>query len=375
MKIIYCILGTYNSGGMERVLANKANYLSGLGYDITIVTTDQKNRTPYFELDSKIKLIDLDINYTENSKSNLFSKIILYKEKQIKHRKELAIILNKLKADIVISMFDHDASFITKIKDGSKKVLEIHFSRYKRLQYGRKGLWKLVDNYRSKQDLNYVKKFEAFVVLTEEDKGYWGELKNIVVIPNMNSFVPKAQSELDTKRAIAVGRYDYQKNFEELIDAWTIIYEKHTDWRLDIFGNGPLKDRLQSKIDYVGLSDVIRLNSSVKDIETEYINSSMLAMTSRYEGLPMALLEAQSCGLPLVSYKCKCGPKDIIQDGVNGFLIESGDVQGLSSQLLVLIENPKLRNQMGDEGIKLAENFSEKIVMEKWLSLFKSLKK
>ena len=158
MRIVYCIAGTYNSGGMERVLANKANYLVSHGYEVFIITTDQRGKQPFFSLDERIRCYDLGINYEENNGKSLLNKIIHYPFKQWKHWKRLSELLRELRADIAISMFCNDVSFLWKIKDGSRKILEIHFSRYKRLQYGRKGAWKLADQWRSRMDEKTVKK-------------------------------------------------------------------------------------------------------------------------------------------------------------------------------------------------------------------------
>lgn len=373
MKIVYCILGTYNSGGMERVLANKANYLAAHGYAVSIITTDQQGRDSYFELNSTIELIDLGINYTENNKGSALIKVLSYPTKQRQHKKRLTAHLQTIKADVCISMFDHDVSFLHKIKDGSKKVLEIHFSRYKRLQYGRKGVLGLIDNVRSTLDMQTVKKYDRFVVLTEEDRGYWGDLSNIQVIPNANSFVPSSYSELTAKRVIAVGRYDFQKRFEDLIKVWAIVQQWVPDWKLDIFGHGPLKMNLQEAIDQAGLQNAIRLCDPVKNIEKEYVNSSILAMTSRYEGLPMALLEAQACGLPLVSYACKCGPRDIIREEQNGFLIAEGDYEGMAAKLRTLMESDLLRKKMGLKALAIAENYTVEKVMKQWMTLFEEV--
>lgn len=375
MRIVYNILGTYNSGGMERVLANKANYLTELGYDITIITTDQRERSPYFQLDPRIKNVDLGINYTDNNNKGLLQKLLSYPRKQKMHRQKLQNILIELKADIVISMFDNDASFMYKIKDGSRKILEIHFSRFKRLQYGRKGVWKIVNLLRSNADLKLVKQYDRFVVLTHEDKSYWGNLTNIEVIPNANSFVLSKQADLESKRVIAVGRYDNQKGFDDLINVWKGVYAKHPDWSLDIFGQGPLKDELQSLIDRLGLTKTINLCAPVKNIEQEYLNSSILAMTSRYEGLPMTLLEAQVCGLPLVSYACKCGPRDIIKDGINGYLIEENDQKEMIQKLIHLMNDEKFRKQMGDASYRFSDNYSEDRIMQQWIDLFKEVNK
>ncbi|MCI0920752.1 glycosyltransferase family 4 protein [Sphingobacterium rhinopitheci] len=373
MKIVYSILGTYNSGGMERVLANKANFLVRKGYSIVIITTDQQNRSPYFELDRRIECIDLGINYTDSVSRNVLGKIISYFKKKSNHKEILQKKLLEIKADIVISMFDNDSSFLYKIKDGSKKILEIHFSRYKRLQYGRKGLLKWVDRYRSRNDIRDVQNYDRFVVLTNEDKTYWGDLKNIVVIPNANSFVTDKIALLENNKVLAVGRYDYQKGFDDLIKAWQIVYKSNPDWILNIYGHGPLKNKFEQMIFDSGLEDVIFLQEPTRDIENIYLTHSILAMTSRYEGLPMVLLEAQNCGLPLVSYACKCGPSDIIKDGVNGYLVAEGDINSIAQKLIHLIQDQKLRKLMGTKSKLNSASFSEHEIMKRWTSLFDDL--
>ena len=158
-------------------------------------------------------------------------------------------LLPELKADVVVSMFCNDASILPKIKDGSKKVLEIHFSRFKRLQYGRKGFWRLADELRSRNDLKVVSRFDKFIVLTEEDKGYWGDLDNIQVISNARSFVIGEPAELNEKKVIAVGRYCYQKDLGKLIDAWGIICQEVGDWKLHLVGDGEDRAMLQEQIE------------------------------------------------------------------------------------------------------------------------------
>jgi len=358
---------------MERVLANKVNYLVDRGYDVTIITTDQKSRPAYFALDSRVVHIDLGINYTDVMESNIVLKSLTFSKKKRLHKRLLQEYLLKAPADITISMFDYEASFLADLKDTSRKVLEIHFSRFKRIQYGRSGIMGLIDRYLSIKDKKIAQKYERFVVLTNEDKGYWGEMSNIEVIPNSNSFEPNQASNLSAKRVIAVGRLNYQKRFEDLITAWRNVNLAVPDWKLEIFGNGPQKRELQALIDSYGLSQSAFIRQPVKDIMSEYLNSSIVAMTSRYEGLPMALLEGQVCGLPMVSYTCKCGPKDIIIDGRNGFLVDEGDLENFSSKIIKLIEDGNLRKEMGIQSKKLSKRFSEEEVMSKWISLFNSV--
>lgn len=374
MKIVYCIAGTYNSGGMERVLANKANWLVRRGYELVIITTDQMGRKPFFELDSRIICFDLGINYEENNGKPFWNKVFNYPIKQFKHKRKLNKILKELRADIVISMFCNDAAIIPSVKDGSKKLLEIHFSRFKRIQYGRTGVWKLADKLRSYNDLKVVYRYDRFIVLTEEDKKYWGDLENIQVIPNAISFTFNEPSDLTEKRVIAVGRYCYQKAFDRLIDAWNIVCQEVSDWTLYLVGEGEDRLALQGQIERLGLRDKIILGKSEVDMKTIYRNASLLVLSSRYEGLPMVLLEAQAAGLPIVSFMCKCGPKDVLEDGLDGILVQEGNVQALAEGILTIIRDDALRKRMGAMAYQRSNRYSEEYVMWQWVMLFESYK-
>jgi glycosyltransferase involved in cell wall biosynthesis len=275
-----------------------------------------------------------------------------------------------INADIVISTFGNEIFFLHQIKDGSKKVLEIHFSRFKRLQYGRKGIWRFADELRSRNDLRVVSKFDRFVVLTNEDKGYWGDLDNMLVIPNARSFELEHPAELKEKTVIAVGRYCYQKSLDKLIDAWSIVCKEVDDWKLHLVGDGEDREQLMKQIEELGLTEKVVLGRAEIDMKSVYSNASILALSSRYEGLPMVLLEAQAAGLPVVSFECKCGPKDVLTDGVDGVLVKEGDVEGLAMGLLRLIKDSQLRKQMGAAAYKNSERFSEEKVMRQWVELF-----
>lgn len=370
IKIIYCIPATYNSGGMERVLANKANWLVRNGYDVSILTTDQMARRPFFDFDPRIQFYDLGINYEENNGKSFLNKLIHYPFKQWKHKNALKRILIEQNADVVVSMFGNDASILPGINDGSRTVLEIHFSRFKRQQYGRKGIWKIVDYIRSRNDLKVVSKFDRFVVLTEEDKGYWGDLQNIQVIPNARTFVFDRPAELTEKKVIAVGRYCYQKALDRLIDAWSIVCQSVSDWKLYLVGDGEDRVSLQQQIERLGLSDKVILGRAETDMPSVYTDASILALSSRYEGLPMVLLEAQAAGLPIVSFECKCGPRDVLTNGEDGFLVKEGDVETLAAMIRELIIDEDLRRRMGAEAYKNSERFSEEKVMTQWVELF-----
>lgn len=374
MRIVYCLAGLFNSGGMERIVTTKANYLARLGHKVTIVTTEQKNRAFFFPLNESVDIIDLNINYSDDVKKNILSKGICFLCRRHWHRKRLTEYLFSSSPDITISTFGAEASFLYKIQDGSKKILEIHFSKYFRYQYERKGFWRLVDIFRSRQDAKMIPYYDKFVVLTNEDRNYWGDFPNIEVIPNFITSIPDMTSELKNKVCLAVGRLSYQKGFDRLIKAWHIVHGKFPDWKLQIYGSGELYEALQKMIAEDGLTECIQINPPTSQIGLIYQKASVFLLSSHYEGLPMVLLEAFSYGVPVVSFACKCGPKDLIQDGVNGFLIPEGDIDSFADKVSMILGDEMLRKHFGDAAYLSAKRYTEDEIMSQWIHLFEALR-
>lgn len=376
MKIIYCTHSTYNPGGMERVLLNKVTYLSALPeWEVSVVTTDQHQRPSFYPFPEKVRMTDLEINYSDDNDKGIWKKITSYLCKRKEHKRKLTALLLKEKPDIVVSLYPSESSFIPDIKDGSKKVLELHFNKFFRIQYGRKGIIGLIDRWRTRQDERIVRRFDKFVVLTNEDKGYWGGLPNIEVIPNAAIHVSKNYSEVKNKRVIAVGRLDYQKGFDRLIQAWKLVQHtgRFSDWKLDVFGQGEWREMLQQMIDKQGLQNTVKINPPTNAILNEYVHSSLLVMSSNYEGFGMVLVEAMSCGVPVISFDCKCGPKDIIQPGINGLLVPNGDIQALADAMMKVMEDEAYRKMLSLNARKVVDTYSEQAVMSQWILLFTSI--
>jgi glycosyltransferase involved in cell wall biosynthesis len=372
MHILYNIAGLYRPAGMERVLTDKANWFAEHGHRVTILTTEQKGRPNAFPLDPRIEVVDLAIGYEDNNGAGLLDKLVHYPGKQRKHRKALEAILAERKPDVTVSMFCNEVNLIPRMKDGSAKVLEVHFSRFKRLQYGRKGLWALADRLRSRQDAALVRRYDRFVVLTQEDRELWGPMDNIRVIANPVRFNPSEPAQLDTKSVIAVGRYTYQKSLERLLDAWSLIPGK-AGWTLRLVGDGEDRKALETQIQALGLEGSVKLGRTESDMDTVYSSASILALSSRYEGLPMALLECQAFGVPAVSFDCKCGPREIIVHGETGFLVKEGDIPDLAKRLEQLMRDDDLRIRMGRNAFSHARAWSPENIMPKWISLFEEI--
>ena len=374
MKILYLIHSTCNPVGLERVLLNKVRYLvEEKGWDVTVVTTDQHDRPSFYPFPEGVKMIDLGVNYSVDNGKPFAKKLLGYLKRRRLHAKKFEVLLKQMRPDVVDCFYPGECSFVPSIKDGSKKVMELHQSKLFHHQYNRTGLMGLADKVRARMDERLVRKFDRFVVLTEEDSKMWGEMPNIRVIPNAANFIAQKYSDCSEKRVIAVGRLDYQKSFDRLILVWDKVHEKMPDWRLDIFGQGEWKAMLQGMIDERGLQDCVRLNGPTKDIGKEYAESSMLVMSSHYEGFPMVMIEAMACGLPAVCFDFKCGPRDIIDEGENGLIVRDGDVEGLAEAIVKLMEDEELRKRMGENAKKVVETYSEERVMGLWEELYKEI--
>ncbi len=374
MKILYQIHSTYNPGGMERVLLNKVTYLvEKMGWEVTVVTTDQKVRPPFYPFPEGVRMIDLGINYSDDNGKPFFKKLAGYFKRRKEHKARLKALLEKERPDVVDCFYPGECSFVPSLNDGSRKVMELHQSKLFHYQYNRSGLMGLADKVRARMDERLVRKFDRFVVLTQEDKQMWGEMPGIRVIPNAANFIAENYSDCSANRVIAVGRLDYQKSFDRLIMAWEKVLQKRPDWRLDIFGQGEWQEMLQKMIVHRGLQDVVRINAPTKNIGKEYSESSMLVMSSHYEGFPMVMVEAMACGLPAVSFDFKCGPKDIIKDGENGVIVPDGDIDALAEAMMKLMGDDELRKRMGEEGKKVVETYSEEKVMSKWMKLYEEV--
>ena len=530
MKIMYCIRGLHNSGGMERVLSVKANLLASRGHEVSIVVLRLKGRKPFFPIDPSVNIVDLSAPYlslpghpssatatsdsprttvsstvgsapgpatgsartessaspvssavgstsvpstesasTESSASNLASGSARTESsaspvssavgstsglatesastesstsssascsartecsaspvsstvgitstpascsartqgiasvpatgasERLKGsvRERLSRVVEMLNPDVCVSLCGPEVRILPAVACGRPCVAEYHFSHDKFYRkYG--GIFMYPYAWlRTHMLERAVSEYDCMVTLTEHDLPIWKRhCRRVERIFNPVTTPPGQVSRLAEKRMIAVGRLEDQKNFKDLVSAWSIVAERCPDWRLEIFGEGKLEHALRSQIARLGLTGSVILRGVVKDIASEYSNSSALLMTSLHEGFPLALVEASSFGLPLISYDCPTGPSEIIVDagdggGVgnvpaatldqeagntpNGYLVPVGDVRTLADRICRIASDNNLRLRLGAASKASSHRFTPETIISAWEHLFSSL--
>ena len=363
MKILFLTDQLYLHGGIERILSQKINYLiDHYAHDVYLLTTEQKNNNPIYDLNSKLNKADLAINY--NRKISYFHPKNLLKI--LFHFFKLYRVITKIQPDIIISISSSpDQYFLPFIHKKIPKLKEFHSSRF---NYKKNKSWK------QKLDKSF-EFYDYIIVLNNDEKKYYNN-NNIVVIPNFTDF---GYLDIDInqkqKTIIAAGRIAPVKQFNEIIEIWKLINKDFPDWKIKIFGDGESSyiEKLNILIITLNLENTVFIIPATKDIQLEMQKASIYAMTSETECFPMVLLEAQACRLPIVSYNCPNGPRNIINNDVDGFLVENLNRKLFADKLTKLLKSKELLEQMGSNASINVSKFQKEMVMEKWQNLFNNL--
>lgn len=380
MKLLYLIPHLYNSGGMERVLCQKANWLAKhTDWQITIATTEptpESRSACYFPLDSSIRIEELNIGFDADFSAPLPKKYIRHQQKMRAYKAALRELILREKTDLCISLGGKELAFLPEMP--CRTMAELHFAKNERLlriQAHHSGwLWTLLGMVRVKQMERGMKRFDRFVVLTEADRMQWAEAgcTQATVIPNPCSLcsteLPEAERE---KEVLAVGRLHPQKGYDRLLEAWKTAEAEMPDWRLTIVGEGPERGALEEQIRALGLKRAT-LTGAHNHIERDMRRASILALTSRYEGLPLAMIEAMWCGLPCVSMDCPHGPAELLANG-GGILTEDGNTKAFADALIRMMKDEALRLEEGRKAETFAQTeFSDSSIMQRWLQLIEA---
>ena len=381
MKILYIINRMTNLAGIERILTCKMNYLTeNTNHQIILSTYEQQGRPLSFQQNDNILYRPISAPITIREGSSIIEWLKAYYHARKVFRREFDHLINDVRPDLIIctvySFMVLDIIINTAHKGGAKTILESHTKgdtvtiaykySYNRLLYRLFSLW-------DKYIMCSLKKCNCVVTLTKHDKAYWQHYaQRIEVIPNMLTIIPKRVLNYKAKRVISAGRYMYEKGFDRLLDAWHLLSDEYNDWHLYIFGN---EDRTpyQYIVDKYNMNERVHLMLATNDIAEEFSKSSIYVMSSRYEGFGLVLAEAMSCGLPCISFDCPYGPREIIRNGEDGFLLEDGDVKVLARTIEYLMSDVVLRQTMGEKAIKNIARYEPDFIMKCWVRLFERL--
>ena len=378
MKIMYIFSELTIKGGTDKVLSDKANYLVEHGFDVTIVTEAQMGREPVFPLSSKVKLIDIGLDFNKQYTQSFIHRAYTYFNFIHIYKKKLKEILVKDNPDIVITTMGRSLDFITSINDGSIKIGEAHTTkehlRSLHIMENKGWLYKRLAKCIRKKQISNARKLRALVLLTPEDAKNWEGVTKTYVIPNSIKEIPLECSKLINKQAIFVGRYNDAKGYEYLVEAWKIVHHNHPDWIINIYGSGELHDDVERWINEAKLHESMIMHEPTNQIMEKYLESSICVVSSRYEGFSMAIIEAMACGVPCVSFDCPFGPRNIIKKDEDGILVEYLNSRALADNICELIENINLRKQLGSNAKKNIQRFTQDNIMKKWINLFDTIK-
>lgn len=378
MKIAFFIGGLNIKGGYERIIVDKANALckqKDIEVEIVCTHTNYDNNT-VFKIDPRINI--RSINQKFHPVKRLYGLglpiiAIQYFLWLRRHTKACRKVVIDNKYDIVVVPMHDPTNLI-----GIKNCVSVYESHFLRTAYENNCL---IPWFRRRKNVKYASKADVFVCLTQKDAQNWPEAHNLRIIPNFTNARPITPYNPDIKRVVAIGRLEHEKGFDILINAWNIVKRTYPDWNLDIYGEGNEYLKLQNLIDSIGLTYSITLKGNTDNVPKVLSDASILVSSSRNESFGLTLIEAFSCGVPVVSFDCPYGPSEIIMNGLNGLLAKYENLsdkqrsETLAISLMTLIEDINLRKKMSVEAIKRASDFSKESYLESQIPFIKSIMK
>ena len=372
MNIFFIIRSLANRGGVERTLTDKANYLASIGHKVTMVTYEQRNNPIVYELCDGVKYVDLDCPYYTLYRFSLICRVKESLKMKRLFKRRLHNLVNEICPNVIVTP-TYTSEFMKEIlsaKDKAIIVVESHTAFTYDILGGT-----LTRRLRNYFYLQLLKKCDMLIVLTKGDAHCWQKhIKNVRFVINPVSYYSDTLENIQKVpgRIIAVGRLHLQKRFDRLIDAFSLISRRNPLWYIDIFGGGMERSKLEKKVVDLGLSERVHLLEPTKDIFSEYKKSQIFVLSSDYEGLPLALLEAMACGVAPISTKCPFGPDEVIEDGVTG-LLANMEVVDLAQKMEWMITHEKERLEIGQNAHQAAAQYKKEQVMKKWEHTYQSI--
>lgn len=351
MDILFVVNNVQGKGGVERVLKDIANNLSlDSAYNITIISilSDRQNEN--------IHTYNKDIKILHFNKKKIISKSFFAALKEEMFKKHYDYIVSCSSTITTVAFF---VNILNKTKS---KIIGWEHSQYNNTTKPKKIIRHIIYPF-----------IYRVISQTNNDTTYYSKmLCKAQTIPNPLGIKIKEISNLKNRRCIAIGRLEKEKGFETLIKIVSDNKEKFNGWRIDIFGEGSLNGSLNAFIRELKLEEIISIHGFKSNISDEIVDSSILISTSFTESFSMVLVEGMACGVPVISFDCPSGPREIIDDGKNGFLIQNFNESEYMKKLSLLMENEELRTKIGQNGKNKSLSFDINKITNLWKELFEN---
>ena len=383
MKLAFLCNNMKSTNGVERVLSQRLSLLADCGeFDIYLITYNQYGAPFSFPISDKVHCIDLATRYINGCSYHGWFQYLDRFLSKLFYKQSVRKCISSINPDVITCIDIHlaDLTTVLELPINAAKVVECHcgLSAY----YGdieKYPLEKRSKELKIKEKIvNMVSRFDKVVVLTEAEKEDWKLGDRVVCIPNLLTSFPEIINDdnYTSHHVISVGRYAFQKGYDMLLDAWKIVEGKHPKWSLHIYGSNDggigeyniLNERVKQ-----AFSQSVVLHHATSDVYSQYIESCFYVMPSRYESFGLTIIEAMSCGLPIISFDCKYGPRSIVKDGVTGILVPQNDTEKLADAICSMIDNKEMRHLMGANARVESKRYLPENIMPLWHDFYKSL--
>lgn len=372
MKAMFILHSLANFAGVERVMSGKINYLASQGHDICLVTYEQCSHPIVYPLEQSVRHVDLDCRFFTLFRYPMYIRVLKFCAMKRLFRERLGNEIAQFQPDVVV--------FPTNANDFLQEMVTIYPS-VPRIVESHGTFNKLIKKTSLKERIvglirmKYVKKCSLLVTLTNSDAKCWMKhLSNVKVIPNPITTYCVELNAMTKKemRIISVGRLDKLKRFDRLLVAFSLIARKYPTWHLDIFGEGDERVSLELLVKSLKLDCLVTIHTPSNHIMDEYMRSQFLVMSSDSEGFGMVLIEAMSCGIPVVSTNCEFGPSEIVDEGITGLLAEC-NARDLANKMDWMMSHDNERREMGRKAHSAMAKYRKEIVMKQWEEAYLSV--
>lgn len=371
MKLLYFTIQINMLGGLGRIVVDKINWLVKHGYDVYLCDIERCEVKPAYPIDPRVKLIRGDISTVPgNAMTRL--KGVLGAIKNVRK------VIYEVQPDVIVNAHCPLVTWILPfIFRRIPKVIECHQSR-QGLEVLDRWAMNSFSRWLHRWSIRWIYScYDRFVVLTNGDKASWNT-RNCMVIPNFSNYSESFSrvvevNEIREKQIIAIARLVPQKRIDLLIKVWEKLHDDFPDWHVKVLGSGeygsPYEQNLQKMISEGGMENSFLMSGAVPDVTDELTRSSIMCLTSEYEGFGIVLIEAMLKGVPVLAFHY-VGVDDIIENGVDGYVVPFGDVDTYADRLRHLMESVKERERLRDNALKSVHKFDKEKVMQQWVNLF-----